>query len=233
MLDRAEAVGRQLVEAFLGALVGTGELLLGGLGLDDHVVDEDHPLTPVVEGGQLPDDGQDGVGVAEVVGGHGRKVLDLADHVVAEVADQPGVEGRQVGQVWGFERLEHGIEGRQDATGAADPATGDGVEIDRSLGGHPGTAGGDGGQRVAADERVAAPALTPLDRLEEEPGAVGPLHYVEEGAHRGDGVGHQLAPHRHDAVLGGQGDELLGTGARGPRTHRSAGGGHCRSPNAR
>ena len=43
--------------------------LVGAPGrIDDHVVDEHHPLAPVVEGGQLADHRQDGVGMAEVVG---------------------------------------------------------------------------------------------------------------------------------------------------------------------
>ena len=64
---------------------------------DHHVVDEHHPLAPVVEGGELSDDRQQRVGMAEVVAGRVRQVLDLADHVVAEVADEAGVERRQIG----------------------------------------------------------------------------------------------------------------------------------------
>ena len=45
----------------------------------------------------MADDRQDGVGMAEVVGRRGRKVLDLADHVVTQVADDATVQGRQVG----------------------------------------------------------------------------------------------------------------------------------------
>ena len=41
---------------------------------------------------------EDGVGIAEVVGGDVREVLDLADDVVAEVADEPAVQRRQLGQ---------------------------------------------------------------------------------------------------------------------------------------
>ena len=158
----------------------------------------------MVEGGQLADDGQDGVGMAEVVGGHAGQVLDLAHHVVTQVTDQTGVKGGQVRKVGGLESVEHGIEGGQDAGCPAHPVAGDGVQVQGPVGGHPGAAGGDGGQRITTDEGVAPPPLTALDRLEEEAGAVGPVDNMEEGGHRGDGVGHQLAPYRHDAVLGRQ-----------------------------
>ena len=91
---------------------------------------EHHPLAPVVEGGQLADDRQDGVGVAEVVGRRVGQVLDLPDHVVAEVADQAGVQRRQVGEVGRVEGVEDGLEGGQHPAGAAHPPAGDGVEVD-------------------------------------------------------------------------------------------------------
>ena len=50
-------------------------------------------------------------------GGMSGQVLDLADHVVAEVADQAGVEGRQVGQVGRVEGVEDGLEGGQHSAG--------------------------------------------------------------------------------------------------------------------
>ena len=49
------------------------------------------------------------------------KVLDLPDHVVAQVADQAGVERRQVGQVRGVEGVEDGLEGGQHSARPADP----------------------------------------------------------------------------------------------------------------
>ena len=67
-------------------------------GGDEGVGDERDPLAPVVVGGQLADDRQDGVGVAEVVGRDVGQALDLAHDVVAEVADEAAVQRRQVGQ---------------------------------------------------------------------------------------------------------------------------------------
>ena len=79
---------------------------------------------------------------------------------------------------------------------------------------------GQRGQRAPADEGVAAPALAALDRLEEE--AVAVADQVGEGGHRGQGVGHHLAPHRDDGVLLGQGGELDRIGPEGQ--HRRARG---------
>ena len=50
----------------------------------------------MVEGGQLADDLDHGVGVAGGVGRDVGQVLDLADDVVAEVADEAAVQRRQV-----------------------------------------------------------------------------------------------------------------------------------------
>ena len=93
-----------------GIAVGEVQLVGSPSRVDDHVVDEHHPLTPVVEGGQLPDHGQDGIRMAVVVGRGVRQVLHLPDHVVAQVADQPGMERRQLGKVRGVESVENGLE---------------------------------------------------------------------------------------------------------------------------
>ena len=50
------------------------------------------PLAPVVEGGQLADHRDDGVGMPEIVGGRRRQPLDLPDDVVAEIADQAAMK---------------------------------------------------------------------------------------------------------------------------------------------
>ena len=66
------------------------------LGVEEHVLDQVEALAEVVERGDVPGEGQDRVGEAEVVGGDVGQPLDLAHHVVAEVADDPAVERRQV-----------------------------------------------------------------------------------------------------------------------------------------
>ena len=97
---------------------------------------------------------------------------------------------------------------------AADPVTGERVEIHVPVGGHEIAACGDGGQRIAAHEGVPAPPLATLHGLQQEPGA-GALGDLEIGGHRRERVGHQLAPDRHHAVLGGQRVEPVR--ARAPR----------------
>ena len=83
---------------------------------------------------------------------------------------------------------------------------------------HRAAPGGQGGQRATADERIAAPALAALDRLEEE--ALPVADQIGEGGDRREGVGHDLAPHRDDGVLLGQGGEL--DGVRPEAQHRGA-----------
>ena len=58
------------------------------------------------------------------------------------------------------------------------------------------------GEGIAAHEGVPAPALSSLDGLEEEPVVL--PDDEKEGAHRREGVGHELAPHRDDAVVATQ-----------------------------
>ncbi len=214
---RTHAVDGQLVEAGLGVGMGTLEVVVAPRRVDHHVVDQHHPLAPVVEGGELSDDGQDGVGLPEVVWRRVRQVLDLPDHVVAEVADEPGVQRRQVGQVRRVERAQDRLERGQDPVRAGDPAAAQGVEIEVAPGRHVGAVGHDGGQRVAADERVATPALTAFHRFEQEAARVTGADDLEEGRDRGDGVGHQLAPHRHDPVPPGECPEVVGRGGGGHR----------------
>ena len=85
------------------------------------------------------------------------------------------------------------------------------------------------GQRPAAHEGIAAPALAALDGLEEE--AVCLPHDVGEAGDRRQGVSHHFAPDRHDGVRLGQRGELGGVGvedqgARRPLEARTAAGGH-------
>ena len=93
LVERAGAVGGQLVEPPDRGVVGGIEDGLVGVGIHDHVVDQGHPLAPVVEGGELTDDRHHGVGLVTVVGRDVGQVLDLAHDVVAEVAHEAAVEG--------------------------------------------------------------------------------------------------------------------------------------------
>ena len=63
------------------------------------------------------------------------------------------------------------------------------------------------GDRVAADEREAAPPLAVLDGLEEEARAV--ADELGVGGDRRLEIGEELGPHRHDRVVTGQRPELV------------------------
>jgi len=74
-------------------------------------------------------------------------------------------------------------------------------------------AGREGGQRVATDERPAAPPLAVLDGLEQEPGLV--AHQAGEGGDGRGEVGQDLPPNGDDGVLTGEGPELVAAGTEG------------------
>src|ERR1035438_4246614 len=114
-------------------------------------------------------------------------MLNLPDHVVAEIANQSGMEWRQVGQIRGVERIEDGLECSQYPPGPTHPVTGEPPEVEVAVGGHQVGACGDGGQGIAAHERIPAPPLTTLHRFEKEPAAVVTVDDLEKGGHRGDG----------------------------------------------
>ena len=132
------------------------------------------------------------------------QVLDLAHDVVAEVADEPAVQRRQLGQRRRPVDGEQGLDGGQDAAGRGGTERRD-VAVDLD----PAAAGDERGRRRPADERPAAPALAVLDRLEQEARAPSPAAQPAEGGDRRDQVGEQLAPHGHDGVVAGQGAELV------------------------
>ncbi len=184
----------------------------GRLGHHD-VVHQHDALAPVVEGAELADDHQRGVGMAEVVVRGVGEPLHLAHHVVAEIPHQTPVQRRQAGQHRRLEARHQGLDGGQDPV-VARPE----VQAARRL--DPPAPRRQRGERSAPHERVAAPALAALDGLEEEP--VPLPHHVGEAGDRGQGVGHHLAPDRDDGVLLGQGGELGGVGAEAQRTRDRA-----------
>ena len=223
---RPRAVRGQLLQAGTGGLVGRRhgrrvELAVRCLG-HHHVVHEDDALAPVVEGAELADDDERGVGMAQVVVGHVREALHLAHHVVAEIPDQPPVQRRQPRQRRRSEARHHVLDRGQNAVVRA-------LDAQPTRGLDAPAARRQRRQRAPADERVAAPALAALDRLEEE--AVPLPHDVGEAGDRRQGVGDHLAPDRHDGVLLGQCRELGRVGAEAQRARRrrgarTASGGH-------
>ena len=190
----------QPVDAGPGPVVGLVEPGRAPARVDDDVLDEEDPLAPVVEHGQLADHREHGVGMAQVVGGLVGQALHLPDDVVSQVAHQAAVEGREVvqdgraiGRQDGVHRGQHApVEGHAGGQGA--------LEVEGAGAGH------ERGRGPQTHEREAAPPLAPLHRLEQESGT-GP-HQAEEGGHRCDEIGQDLAPHGHDGVAGGQLVEL-------------------------
>ena len=132
-------------------------------------------------------------------------MLDLADDVVAEVAHQPAVQRRKLGQVRRSPSGEHRVEGIEDAALERD------ARGQRACGRDCLPPGGQCGHRVAADERPAPPALAVLDRLEEEAGVV--ANEPSEGSDRRGEVGQQLPPDRDDGVVARQRTKLSARGA--------------------
>src|SRR5215213_1227757 len=187
--------------------VGPGGLQVGGRG-DDHVGHQHQPLAEVVEDDHRAGEDQHPLGQPEVVLGLVGQALQLPDEVVAEVADGPGEQRRQAGQgrraqpPQGLAQHLQGRPVRQAGGRAAGP-------------GGAAAADGQGGERVGADERVAAPALAVLDALQQYRAVL--VAELAERPHRGLQVAEQLPPHRHHRMLPGQPRELLepGPGAAG------------------
>ena len=153
----------------------------------------------MIEDGEGADQTHDRVGHAVVVGGNIGQVLDLSHHVVAEEACEAteqrgqildlgrGVRGEEL-----LESDEHSlIGGKVDA----------GVAGDR----HPAVAQHEGCHWITADEGEPAPALTVLDRLEDETGII--ADELHESRDRGLQIGQHLGPHRHHRVFGGEIEE--------------------------
>ncbi len=156
---------------------------------------------------------EDGVREPGVVTGHVGKMLDLPDDVVPEIPDEPPVQRGQVREHRRPVGTEHGLNrGEHPVLGARRHLRRQGQG---PVGGHRTPPAHQGGERIATHEGVPAPALPAFDGLEQEPGVV-PDH-EEEGAHGRERVGHDLAPHRHDAVVATELGEDVAPGAVGER----------------
>ena len=100
--------------------------------------------------------------------GHVGQPLDLAHHVVAEVADQAAVQRREVGQRGRPVVAERGLDGGEDALVERDGRVDRGAVVDADVA----AVGREAWPLAAADERPATPALAVLDGLEQEAGLV-------------------------------------------------------------
>ena len=109
-------------EAFFEAVETAERVGIGGLGLVAAQIggdDEEDFLLDVVEGEDLIEEHEAGVGHAEVVGGGLGQALDLADDVVGEKADGSGGEGRKAGNAGGRVSVEGVAEEGEDVAGDA------------------------------------------------------------------------------------------------------------------
>ncbi len=98
--------------------------------------------------------------------------------------------------------LEQVLDGSEDAAIARHVGGHITIDLEQSIAQHQ------CGQRIATDERPATPALTVLDRFEQEPGRV----VTAETGERGDGrdeIGEKVAPHGNDGMVGRQFAESL------------------------
>ena len=204
LVERAGPVGRQLLEPLDGFVVapvqaGLVEVVAQHIGVGD----ERDPLAEVVECSQLADDRQHRLGEPLVVGGRVGQRLHLADHVVAQVAHQAPVQGREVGRHRRPVDAQDGLDGAHDPLVQRDPL---GQHTTDHLDGAVGPRD-QGGRWAPAHERPPTPPLAVLHRFEEEPRLV----VAGEAGERGHGrheVGQELPPDRDDGILAGQLVEL-------------------------
>ncbi len=201
-----QRLGQTLLEA-----VETAERVdVGGLGLVAAQVrgdDEQDLLLDVVEGEDLVEEHQAGVGEAQVVGGVDGQALDLADDVVGKKADGSGGEGWQALHAGGLVSVEGVAQQGEDVAGdfARLAVLGD---LDLVAVGDDAAAGAD------ADVGVAAEVLAAFDGFEEEALGFG-RGETEEG---GDGrfeVGGERAVERDERVRARKAEEVGAVGQRG------------------
>ena len=147
----------QASQAADGAVVGLGGRIERDIGGDHHP----DLLADVVEGEDLVEEQQAGIGDAEFVGGLIGDALDQADRVVSEKADGSGGERRQAWQARGFVAAERVAQRGENVAfnmgGAA------------ALGyGQRAATGDDALVRREADESVAAHLLAAFHRFQQE-----------------------------------------------------------------
>ena len=192
---------------------------LGGLGLVAAEVggdDEEDFLLDVVEGENLIEEHEAGVGHAEVVGGGLGQALDLADDVVRKKADGSGGKGRKAGNAGGRVSVEGVAEESEDvagdAAGAAVLGDFDGIAVRDNA-----AAGAD------ADVGVAAEMLAAFDGFEEETLGLGSGD-AEKGGDGGFEVGGEGAVERDEGMGAGEAQELGAFGMGWPHGSRVQGG---------
>jgi hypothetical protein len=191
----AAGYGHRGVGGWLAQAPGIGferrhDLAILGLGVvsDEHVADEDDRMAEAVHGGQRSYELPDLLGETPIVSWSVREILDVADHVVSEIADRSRVEGRQV------RKVRCGVSGDESLEDFQRIAVG---QIHRNPPGDGArtvfAAQGEG--RIPAEERPSRPPLTTFYGLEEKA-----RPWADEFLVRGDwglAVGEDFDTHRH------------------------------------
>ena len=159
----------------------------------------------VIEDEERVGEHEDGVRQIEhVVGGHRHARLEVADALVAEVADRAAEEARQV-----HPRCAHGLIRREEALqrfqriGEAEDLL---VAPLMHRGQHTVIEPHDE-VRIRADERVARQPLAPLDTLQEK--RIRPLRDLQVRRHRRFQIRHDLPIDRHEIPLPRQRAHLI------------------------
>jgi hypothetical protein len=205
-------------EAFFEAVETAEGVGIGGLGLVATEVggdDEEDFLFDVVEGEDLIEEHEAGVGQAEVVGGVAGQALDLPDDVIGKEADCAGGEGRKAGNAGGRVSMEGVAKEGEDVAGEAAGAAVLG-ELD------VGAVGDDAAAGTDADVGVAAEMLAAFDGFEEETLRLGSGN-AEEGGDGGFEVGGEGAVERDEGVGTGEAQELGAFGMGRPHGRQGIG----------
>jgi hypothetical protein len=165
-----------------------------------HVGDDAQLMLDMIEDQEGFVDAEMHIRQVEIVASRGRDVLHQADGVVADEADGAPGEGGQVGRA---DAAEAGHEGLQFGQGVAfDIAAFLPADLDMPV------LGGEGIERVAAQEGEAGQLLAHLHAFEQEH-AVARAFQLEQG---GDGrfeIRQELLMQRNYVALGGQGPYLF------------------------
>ena len=196
----------------------------------EDVRDQQDRAVVVVQHGQVGGEHHRELRHAQVVGRGAGQPLEAAHRVVADVADQPAGERREVRQTGRLEPLDRLPQRLQRVLGVVRGAVAGPHRATVALGEH--------GLGPHPDEGVARPRAAVLGGLEQERArAVARERAVE--ADRGEPVGEQPAGHRDHRLGGGQGvelrpvrpDDAVGHAGGPPTTApRSTASKHVRSP---
>jgi hypothetical protein len=201
----------EAVETAEGVRVRELGLVAAEIGGDD----EEDFLLDVVEGEDLIEEHEAGVGELEVVAGVVRQALDLPDDIVGKEADGAGGEGWKAGNAGGRVSAEGVTEEGKDIAGyTAGAAVLSELDV--------GTVGDDAAARTDANVGVAAEVLAAFDGFEEEALRLCSGD-AEEGGDGGFEVGGEGAVERDEGVGTGEAQELGAFGMGRPHGRQGIG----------